>query len=128
VFCFFRLLDGTNRRLWNFWIFKPWRTSGKRVLPSFLYLQHSSWCCRRANGASEAQKALSGKRVALSCSDGTQGVGSYRPTTGGGALADSSIPDPGMGRIKHTGLVRAQGDSLCLRFKTLDGGAENCLA
>jgi hypothetical protein len=73
----------------------------------------------------DVQKAFTGKRISLSCSDGTQGSGAYRVTSGRGTIS-GTYTRPGTSQVKDTGTVRVEGDNLCLRFKLLGGGSENC--
>ncbi len=76
-------------------------------------------------GPSEVQKALGGKRVSLSCADGTTGSGRYVMGRSVGTIS-GTYQRPDTGPLRDVGRVRAEGDQICLQFKMLNGGREAC--
>ena len=82
---------------------------------------------QQALSGADIQKALKDKRVALSCVDGTSGSGRYTMQKNSGTIRGSySLPPAAP--TADTGRVRAQGDTLCLKFSKLNGGQERCFA
>lgn len=75
--------------------------------------------------ASDIQKSLSGKRVTLSCIDGTRGSGRYTMAKNFGII-QGKYQKPDGTVASDTGRVRADGDRLCLTFKVLNDGQEQC--
>ena len=73
----------------------------------------------------EIQKSLKGKRVAFACIDGSSGTGRYTMRRNSGTLL-GSYGKAGQMPIADAAQVRAQGTSLCLRFRTLNNGEERC--
>lgn len=73
----------------------------------------------------DVQKMLKNKRVSLACIDGTNGSGRYTMQENAGTIL-GSYTLPGRAAVADAGQVRAQGDTLCLTFKMLNGGAERC--
>ena len=80
---------------------------------------------QQALPGADVQKLLKNKRVSLACIDGTNGSGRYTMQKNSGTIQGSYTP-PGRAAIADAGQVRAQGESLCLKFKMLNGGAEQC--
>jgi hypothetical protein len=80
---------------------------------------------RLLSGA-EAHTLLSGQRFEFFCVDGTRGVASYARS--GVATANYRLPvSPNEGEmLTDQGRVRAEGNNVCIRWNTLDGGSENC--
>ena len=76
-------------------------------------------------GPADVQKALGGKRVSLSCADGTTGSGRYVMGRSVGTIS-GTYQRPDTGPLRDVGRVRAAGDQLCLQFKMLNGGQEAC--
>lgn len=75
--------------------------------------------------ASAIQKMLGGKRVTLTCIDGTSGRGRYVMARNFGTIA-GTYQRPGRGPENDVGRVRANGDQLCLKFRALNGGQDRC--
>lgn len=75
--------------------------------------------------AADIQKSLSGKRVSLSCIDGTRGSGRYTMARNFGTIR-GKYQKPDGTSASDTGRVRAEGGQLCLTFKVLNGGQEQC--
>ena len=73
----------------------------------------------------EVQKALQNKRVSLACADGTNGSGRYMAVKNVGMIT-GTYSAPGAQPISDTGIVRAQGNNLCVQFKQLKQGVESC--
>ena len=80
---------------------------------------------QQALPGANVQQLLKNKRVSLACIDGTNGSGRYTMQKNSGTIQGSYTP-PGRAPIADVGEVRAQGGSLCLKFKMLNGGAERC--
>jgi hypothetical protein len=74
----------------------------------------------------EAHALLSGQRFSFFCVDGTRGEASYNKS--GVATANYRLPvSPNEGEmLTDHGRVRHQGESVCIRWNTLNGGAEAC--
>lgn len=75
--------------------------------------------------ASDIQKSLSGKRVTLSCIDGTRGSGRYIMGKNFGVIKGKYRRPDGSTK-SDTGRVRAVGNQLCLTFEVLNDGQEQC--
>jgi hypothetical protein len=73
----------------------------------------------------EIQKTLAGKRVSLSCVDGTRGSGRYTMAKNFGIIT-GTYQRPDGTSSKDTGRVRAEGNQLCLKFQKFNGGQEGC--
>ena len=82
---------------------------------------------QQALSGADIQKALKDKRVALSCVDGTSGSGRYTMQRNSGTIKGSYAVPPAS-PVADSGQVRAQGDSLCLKFAKLNAGQERCFA
>jgi hypothetical protein len=80
---------------------------------------------QRVLQGAELQRALTGKSLSLSCVDGTRGTGRYTMGPKFGTVSGTYQSADGRA-MKDVGQVRASGDQLCLRFKMLNGGEENC--
>ena len=80
---------------------------------------------RLLSGA-EAHALLAGQRFNFFCVDGTRGEASYAKS--GVAVANYRLPvSPNEGEmLTDHGRVRTDGDNICIRWKTLDGGTESC--
>ena len=78
-----------------------------------------------ALSGADIQKMLKDKRVALDCIDGTSGSGRYTMAKNFG-LIKGRYQLAGAKAATDTGVVRAQGNNLCVRFKLLNGGNESC--
>lgn len=74
----------------------------------------------------EAQQMLSGQTFDFSCVDGTRGQATY----GKSGVATASYRLPGTGDDaaiqKDQGRVRTNGENICIRWSTLNGGEEGC--
>ena len=75
--------------------------------------------------AADFQKAVKNKNVSLSCADGTNGSGKYT-MPGRSGIIKGSYMRPGVAAMADVGQVSAQGESLCIKFKMLNGGDEKC--
>jgi hypothetical protein len=75
--------------------------------------------------AADIQKSLSGKRVTLSCIDGSRGSGRYTMAKNFGTI-QGKYQKPDGSSAADTGRVRAEGNQLCLTFKVLNDGQEQC--
>lgn len=75
--------------------------------------------------ASEIQTSLIGKRVTLSCADGTRGSGRYTMGTNVGTIR-GKYQKPDGSITSDIGKVRVDGDQLCLTFRVLNDGQEQC--
>lgn len=73
----------------------------------------------------DIQKSLVNKRVSLTCVDGTQGSGRYTMAENFGTITGRHLR-PGGKSEQDVGTVRAEGGRLCLTFKVLNGGREQC--
>jgi hypothetical protein len=80
---------------------------------------------RLLSGA-EAHVLLSGQRFNFFCVDGTRGEATYAKS--GVATASYRLPvSPNEGEmLTDQGRVRTEGENICIRWKTLDGGSESC--
>ncbi len=80
---------------------------------------------RVLNGA-EAHRMLSGQTFEFNCVDGTRGEASYAKS--GVATASYRLPTAGSDAAlqRDQGRVRANGENLCIRWGTLNGGQEGC--
>lgn len=85
----------------------------------------SSAAFGQAVTASDIQKSLSGKRVTLSCIDGTRGSGRYTVAKNIGTIR-GKYRNPDGSVASGVGRVRADGDQLCLTVKGLNDGREQC--
>lgn len=85
----------------------------------------SSGCLAQGLSAVDIQQSLSGKRVSLSCVDGTSGSGRYTMAENFGIIT-GSYKRPGADLANDVGRVRADGERLCLKFKLLNNGEEQC--
>src|ERR1700712_746647 len=85
----------------------------------------SSGACAQELTAGDIQKSLSGKRVTLSCIDGTRGSGRYTMAKNFGRI-NGRYQKPGGGAVADAGQVRAEGNRLCITFKMLNEGREQC--
>jgi hypothetical protein len=74
----------------------------------------------------EAHRMLAGQTFDFNCVDGTRGQATY--ATSGVATASYRLPSASdnAALLKDQGRVRADGDSLCIRWTTLNGGSEGC--
>jgi hypothetical protein len=74
----------------------------------------------------EAQVLMSGQRFEFFCVDGTRGEATYAKS--GVATANYRLPvSPNEGEmLSDQGRVRADGNNVCIRWNSLDGGSENC--
>ena len=78
--------------------------------------------------ASDIQQSLSGKKVSLSCIDGTRGSGRYTMARNFGTIS-GRYQKPGSSSAEaDVGRVRAEGNRLCLTFKILNNGQEQCFS
>lgn len=75
--------------------------------------------------AADVQKSLSGKRVILSCIDGTRGSGRYTVASNIGTIR-GKYQNPDGSVASGVGRVRPDGDQLCLTVKVLNDGQEQC--
>lgn len=75
--------------------------------------------------AADIQKSLNGKKVTLSCIDGTRGSGRYTMAKNFGTIK-GNYEKPDGSSASDTGRVRADGNQLCLTFKILNDGQEQC--
>lgn len=75
--------------------------------------------------ASDIQKSLIGKKVTLSCIDGTRGSGRYIKARNYGIIK-GKYQKPDGSIASDTAKVRAEGNQLCLTFKRLNDGQERC--
>ena len=82
-------------------------------------------CAQQNISAADFQKAAVNRRVSIACADGTNGAGRYTMPARTGRLAGTYTRASGEAAA-DTGSVRAEGANLCLRFKTLNDGAETC--
>ncbi len=80
----------------------------------------------RVLSGAEAHQMLSGQTFEFNCVDGTRGEASYAKSGVatasfrlGGANVDAAIQ-------RDHGRVRAEGENLCVRWGTLNGGKEGC--
>ncbi len=80
---------------------------------------------QQAMKAADIQKMLQNKSIALTCKDGTNASGRYKMTKTAGVIS-GTYAKPGMQPMRDEGQVRAEGDNLCIRFKTLNNGDERC--
>jgi hypothetical protein len=80
----------------------------------------------RVLSGSEAQQMLSGQSFDFNCVDGTRGQASYAKS--GVATASYRLPGTGDDAAiqKDQGRVRSNGDSVCIRWNSLNGGEEGC--
>jgi hypothetical protein len=80
---------------------------------------------RVLNGA-EAHQMLSGQTFEFNCVDGTRGEASYAKS--GVATASFRLAGAGDDAAvqRDHGRVRAEGENLCVRWGTLNGGKEGC--
>ena len=74
----------------------------------------------------EAHALLSGQRFNFFCVDGTRGEATYAKS--GVATANYRLPvSPNEGEmLTDQGRVRTEGENICIRWRTLDGGSESC--
>lgn len=80
----------------------------------------------RVLSGAEAHQMLSGQTFEFNCVDGTRGEASYAKSGVAtanfrlsGANADAAVQ-------RDHGRVRAEGENLCIRWGTLNGGKEGC--
>jgi len=80
----------------------------------------------RVLSGAEAHQMLSGQTFDFNCVDGTRGEARYAKS--GVATASYRLPTAGNDAAiqRDQGRVRANGDSLCIRWGTLNGGEEGC--
>lgn len=90
---------------------------------SMLGFSSAAYC--QSLAAADIQKSLSGKRVTLSCIDGTRGSGRYIMAKNFGII-QGKYQKPDGSSASDTGRVRAEGNQLCLTFKVLNDGQEQC--
>ena len=95
-----------------------------RVLLSASLLSTAALAQTALNGA-DIQKMLKDKRVALDCIDGTSGSGRYTMAKNFGIIT-GQYKLAGAKPASDSGIVRAQGNNLCVKFKLLNGGNESC--
>lgn len=74
----------------------------------------------------EAHQMLAGQTFDFNCVDGTRGQASYAKS--GVATASYRLPTAGNDAAiqRDQGRVRANGENLCIRWGTLNGGEEGC--
>jgi hypothetical protein len=94
------------------------------IICGLALLSSSSAFAQSLTGA-DIQKSLVDKRVSLSCVDGTRGSGSYKMAKNFGIIT-GRYQRPGGQSEQDVGEVRAEGDQLCLTFKLLNDGREQC--
>lgn len=80
----------------------------------------------RVMSGSEAHQLLSGQTFDFNCVDGTRGEATY--SRSGVATASYRLPSAGddAAMQRDQGRVRANGESLCIRWNSLNGGEEGC--
>jgi hypothetical protein len=80
----------------------------------------------RVINGTEAHQMLAGQTFDFNCVDGTRGEASYAKS--GVATASFRLPsaDSTAAVQRDNGRVRADGDNLCIRWGTLNGGKEGC--
>ncbi len=80
----------------------------------------------RVLSGAEAHRMLAGQTFDFNCVDGTRGEASYAKS--GVATANYRLPTAGSDAAiqRDHGRVRANGDNLCIRWGTLNGGEEGC--
>ncbi len=80
----------------------------------------------RAISGAEAHQMLAGQTFEFVCVDGTRGHATYAHS--GVATASYRLPTAGADAAvqKDQGRVRANGESLCIRWNKLGGGTEGC--
>ena len=91
----------------------------------FLTLSTTAAIAQQALSGADIQRMLKNKRVSLSCIDGTNGAGKYTMAKNFG-LIKGNYTKSGAKPVSDTGIVRAQGNNLCVRFEILNAGNENC--
>jgi len=74
----------------------------------------------------EAHQTLAGQTFDFNCVDGTRGQATYAKS--GVATASYRLPGTGEDAAiqKDQGRVRANGENLCIRWTSLNGGEEGC--
>lgn len=90
-----------------------------------LTLMTTAASAQQGLSGADIQKLLKNKRVSLSCIDGTSGAGKYTMARNFG-LIKGNYTKAGAKPVSDTGIVRAQGNNLCVRFEVLNAGNENC--
>lgn len=96
--------------------------------PSLIFaaaLLSTAALAQSALSGADIQKMLKDKRVALNCVDGTSGSGRYTMAKNFGVIK-GRYQRAGAKAASDTGVVRAQGNNLCVKFELLNGGNENC--
>lgn len=80
----------------------------------------------RVMSGSEVHQLLAGQTFDFNCVDGTRGEASYNRA--GVATASYRLPSAGddAAMQKDHGRVRAEGENLCIRWNSLNGGEEGC--
>lgn len=80
----------------------------------------------RVLNGTEAHQMLAGQTFDFNCVDGTRGEASYAKS--GVATASYRLPTAGADAAvqRDQGRVRANGENLCIRWGTLNGGEEGC--
>lgn len=80
----------------------------------------------RVLSGAEAHQMLSGQTFDFNCVDGTRGQATYAKS--GLATASYRLPTAGDDAAvqKDQGRVRPNGDSVCIRWNSLNGGEEGC--